>query len=189
MDVVIARCAGLDVHQETVVACVRVPGPGGPRHQTVQTFATTAAGLLSLRDWLLAQQVTHAALESTGVYWKPVYYALEDALELVLVNAAHSRHVPGRKTDVQDCAWLAQLLEHGLIRGSFVPPPAIRELRDLTRYRTVLMQERVRAANRLHKVLEDAGIKLATVASDILGVSGRAMLEALVGHDGPGAPG
>lgn len=181
MDVVIARCAGLDVHQETVVACVRVPGPRGPRHPTVETFATTAAGLLSLRDWLLAHQVTHAALESTGVYWKPVYYALEDALALVLVNAAHTRHVPGRKTDVQDCAWLAQLLEHGLIRGSFVPPPAIRELRDLTRYRTVLMQERVRAANRLHKVLEDAGIKLATVASDILGVSGRAMLEALAG--------
>jgi transposase len=141
---------------------------------------TTAADLMVLRDWLEAHQVTDVALESTGVYWKPVFYVLEETLRCLLVNARHVEKVPGRKTDVQDCVWLAQLLEHGLLRGSFVPPPPLRELRDLTRYRKVLIQERTREANRLHKVLEDAGIKLATVATDILGVSGRDMLHALV---------
>lgn len=180
MEQVIERCAGLDVHKQTVAVCIRVPGPAGDREQHVRTFGTMTADLLALRDWLTAHGVTHVALESTGVYWKPVYYVLEDAFRCLLVNAAHMHNVPGRKTDVQDCAWIAQLLEHGLLRGSFVPPVPIRELRDLTRYRKVLIQERTREAQRLHKVLEDAGIKLASVATDILGVSGRAMLEALV---------
>lgn len=180
MERVVERCAGLDVHKDTVAACIRVPGPGGRREQHVKTFGTTTADLLALRDWLEAHGVTHVAMESTGVYWKPVYYVLEEACTCLLVNAAHIKQVPGRKTDVQDCAWLAQLLEHGLLRGSFVPPAPIRDLRDLTRYRKVLSQERTRGANRLHKVLQDAGIKLASVATDILGVSGRAMLEALV---------
>jgi transposase len=180
MERVIERGAGLDVHKETVAACVRVPGPGGQRRQEVRTFGTTTAQLLALRDWLLAQGVTHVAMESTGVYWKPIYYVLEDALTCVLVNPVYVKQYPGRKTDVRDCVWLAELLEHGLLRGSFVPPPPIRELRDLTRYRTTVLQDRTRVANRLHKALEDAGIKLASVASDILGVSGRAMLKALV---------
>ncbi len=148
--------------------------------QHVRTFGTTAAELLALRDWLEAHGVTYVAMESTGVYWKPVFYVLEEAVTCLVVNAAHMKQVPGRKTDVQDCVWIAQLLEHGLLRGSFVPPAPIRELRDLTRYRKVLIQDRTREANRLHKMLEDAGIKLAAVATDILGVSGRAMLEALV---------
>jgi transposase len=169
MDVTVERCAGLDVHKATVTACIRTPGPGPERAQVIQTFGTTTPDLLALRDWLAAHQVTHVAMESTGVYWKPVYYVLEDAFTLLLVNAAHMANVPGRKTDVADCAWIAQLLECGLLRGSFVPPPPIRELRDLTRYRKALLQDRTREANRLHKILEDAGIKLATVATDVLG--------------------
>ena len=180
MERVIERGAALDVHKKSVTACVRVPGPEGGRQQEVQTFGTTTAALLTLRDWLRAHGVTHVAMESTGVYWKPVYYVLEDEFTCLLVNAAHVSKVPGRKTDVRDCEWLAQLLEHGLLRGSFVPPVAIRELRDLTRYRTVLVQDRTREANRLHKVLTDAGLQLASVASDVLGKSGRAMLTALV---------
>lgn len=180
MQQLLDRVAGLDVHRKTIAVCVRVPGEGAERRQQVRTFGTTAAELLVLRDWLEAHQVTDVALESTGVYWKPVFYVLEESLRCLLVNARHVEKVPGRKTDVQDCVWLAQLLEHGLLRGSFVPPPPLRELRDLTRYRKVLIQERTREANRLHKVLEDAGIKLATVATDILGVSGRDMLHALV---------
>jgi len=180
MERVIERVAGLDVHKKTVAACVRGPGSHGERIQEVRTFGTTAAELLALRDWLEAHGVTHVAMESTGVYWKPIFYVLEDAFTCVLANAAQIAQVPGRKTDVKDCAWIAQLLEHGLIRGSFVPPAPIRELRDLTRYRKSLIQEHTRQANRLHKVLEDAGIKLASVASDVLGVSGRAMIEALV---------
>jgi transposase len=174
------RVAGLDVHRKTIAVCVRVPADTGERAQHVRTFGTTAADLMALRDWLEAHQVTQVVMESTGVYWKPVFYVLEEAMTCLLVNAVHVKKVPGRKTDVQDCVWLAQLLEHGLLRGSFVPPPPLRELRDLTRYRKVLIQERTREANRLHKVLEDAGIKLATVATDILGVSGRDMLHALV---------
>ena len=161
MEQVFERVCGLDVHKATIAACVRVPGVKGKRLQSVQTFGTTTADLLALRDWLDAHGVTHVAMESTGVYWKPVYYLLEDHVTCLLVNAAHVKQVPGRKTDVQDCAWLAQLLEHGLLRGSFVPPAPIRELRDLTRYRKSLIQERAREANRVHKMLEDAGIKLA----------------------------
>lgn len=180
MDRLIERGAGLDVHRDSVAVCVRVPGPCRERVQHVRTFGTTTADLLALRDWLEAHRVTHVAMESTGVYWKPVYYLLEEHFECLLVNAAHLKHVPGRKSDVQDCVWIAQVLEHGLLRGSFVPPPLIRDLRDLTRYRRVLTDERTREANRLHKLLQDAGIKLASVASDVLGVSGRAMLAALV---------
>ncbi len=179
MERVIERCAGLDVHKKSVAVCVRVPGPEG-RAQHVRTFGTTTADLLGLCDWLEAHGVTHVAMESTGIYWKPVFYMLEEAFTCLLLNAAHIAQLPGRKTDVQDCVWIAQLVEHGLVRGSFVPPAPIRELRDLTRYRKVLIQERTREANRLHKVLEDAGIKLASVATDVLGVSGRAMLEALI---------
>ena len=187
MEQVIERCCGLDVHKQTVVACVRVPGPDGTRVQQVRTFGTTTAELLTLRDWLEAQAVTQVAMESTGIYWKPIFYVLEEAFTCVLANAAHIAQVPGRKTDVKDCAWIAQLLEHGLIRASFIPPPPVRELRDLTRYRKAVIQDRSRAANRLHKVLEDAGIKLASVATDVLGVSGRAMLTALVeGTTDPG---
>lgn len=180
MQLVIERGAGLDIHKQTVAACVHVPGPQGGRRKEVQTFATTSAGLLALRDWLSAYDVTHVAMESTGVYWKPVYYVLEEGFTCLLVNPAHISRVPGRKTDVSDCEWLAQLLEHGLLRGSFVPPVAIRELRDLTRYRQVLVQDRTREANRLHKILTDAGIQLASVASNVLGKSGRAMLAALI---------
>jgi transposase len=180
MQRVIERGCGLDVHKKSIAACVRIPDADEERRQEVRTFGTTAAELLALRDWLDAHGVTHVAMESTGVYWKPVFYVLEEAMTCVLVNPVHMRQVPGRKTDVQDCVWIAQLLEHGLLRGSFVPPVPIRELRDLTRYRKTIVQERTRAINRLHKVLEDADIKLASVATDVLGASGRAMLEALV---------
>jgi len=179
MEQVIERGAGLDIHRDSVVVCVRVPGPAGKREQHVRTFGTTTAELIGLRDWLEAHGVTHVAMESTGVYWKPVYYMLEEGCVCLLVNAAHIKQVPGRKTDVKDCVWIAELLEHGLLRGSFVPPPFIRDLRDLTRYRRALIDERTREANRLHKLLQEAGLKLASVASDILGVSGRAMLAAL----------
>jgi len=150
MEQLIARCCGLDVHKASVAACVRVPGPGGAPEQLVRTFGTTTPELLTLHDWLQAHGVTHVAMESTGVYWKPVYYVLETDFTVWLVNAAHIKQVPGRKTDVSDCAWIAQLLAHGLLRGSFVPPVMIRELRDLTRYRKTQIQERTREANRLH---------------------------------------
>jgi len=181
------RCAGLDVHKDTVVASLHVPGEAGERHREVRTFGTTTAELLTLADWLMAHRVTHAAIESTGVYWKPVFHVLESVCEVVLVNPAHVKALPGRKTDVQDCEWLAQLLEHGLVRGSFVPPTPIRELRDLTRYRKTLIQQRAAEANRVQKLLEDANIKLGSVASDVLGVSGRAMLWALIEGERDGA--
>jgi transposase len=180
VDRLIERVAGLDVHKASVKACVRVPGQDGARHSETRTFRTTTAGLVLLRDWLASFQVTVVGMESTGVYWKPVYYLLEDDFECWLLNAHHLRNVPGRKTDVADAAWIAQLVEHGLVRPSFVPPKPIRELRELTRYRKALIHERTREVQRLHKLLEDAGIKLGMVASDVLGVSGRAMLEALV---------
>jgi transposase len=180
MDRWIERCCGMDVHKATVAACVRVPGPNGKRTQEVRTFGTTTPELLALQDWLGAHGVTHVAMESTGVFWKPVYYVLEATCTVLLVNAAHIKQVPGRKTDVRDCQWIAELLEHGLLRGSFVPPAAIRDLRELTRYRRTQIQERTRVANRLHKVLQDANVKLTNVTRDVLGVSGRAMLDALV---------
>lgn len=180
MERVLERCAGLDVHKKTVTACVRVPGINGDRVQHVRTFGTMTAELLTLRDWLETHHVTHVAMESTGVYWRPIFYVLEEAFTCILANATQIAQVPGRKTDVNDAVWIAQLLECGLIRASFIPPPPIRELRDLTRYRKLLIQERTRHANRLHKVLEDAGIKLTSVATRLLGASGRAMLDALV---------
>jgi len=180
MEQMIQRCAGLDVHKAVVVATVRVPDGHGGRTVQTETFSTTTTSLLALHDWLQAYGVTHIAMESTGVYWKPVYYALEDGFTLLLVNARHVKNVPGRKTDVKDSEWLAQLLECGLLRASFVPPPPIRDLRDLTRYRRKQIAERGREVQRLHQTLEDAGIKLATVATDVMGVSGRAMIDALI---------
>lgn len=179
MDVLIERCAGLDVHQASVVATVRVPGEGGRRVVT-ETFGTMTSDLWALREWLQTYGVTHVALESTGVYWKPVYYLLEDTCTLLLINMQELKRVPGRKTDVKDSEWLAQLLECGLLRSSFVPPPPIRELRDLTRYRVQQVRDRAQEINRLCKVLEDSGLKLTTVLTDVMGVSGRAMLRALV---------
>jgi transposase len=184
MEQIYERCCALDVHKATVTACVRVADRSGRRSEVRGRFSTVTSELLALRDWLQGLGVTHVAMEATGVYWKPVWYLLEDEFELILCNAAHVKNVPGRKTDVSDAQWLCQLLEHGLLRGSFVPPRPIRELRDLTRYRKTLIKERQREANRLHKLLEDAGIKLACVASDVLGVSGRAMIEALVAGQG-----
>jgi transposase len=179
MEVLYARCAGLDVHKKTVVAC-RVFTPGsGRKQQEVRTFGTTTRELLALLDWLREGGCTHVAMESTGEYWKPVYNLLEGHAELLLVNPQHCKNVPGRKTDVKDAEWLADLLRHGLVKGSFVPPRPQRELRDLTRGRCNLIEERTRIVNRLQKVLEDANIKLGDVASDVTGVSGRAMLSAL----------
>ena len=180
METVVERPGALDVHKAQVTACVRTPGPDGRREQQVAEFATTVAGLLTCRDWLAAHGVTQVTMEATGVYWKPVWAILEDDFELLLVNARHVKQVPGRKTDISDAAWLCQLAEAGLLRASFVPPKPIRALRNLTRYRKTQIQERAREANRLHKALEDTGIKLDCVASDILGVSGRAMLDALI---------
>jgi transposase len=180
MDRLIERCAMLDVHRDTVTACVRTPGENGGRRQQLRTFGTTTRRLLELRDWLAGHQVTVVGMESTGIYWKPVFYLLEDDFECWLINAAHMRNVPGRKTDTLDAEWGAQLVEHGLVRPSFVPPRPIRELRDLTRYRKAVIEERGRETQRLHKMLEDAGVKLASVASKTLTKSGRAMLEALV---------
>jgi transposase len=180
MDLLIARCAGLDVHQATVVATVRVPDDQGGRRSVTETFGTMTPDLLALHEWLQAHGVTHVALESTGVYWKPVYYVLEHGFTLLLINMQELKHVPGRKTDVRDSEWLAQLLECGLLKPSFVPPPPIRELRDLTRYRVQQVRDRAQEVNRLCKVLEDAGLKLTSVVTDVMGASGRAMLRALV---------
>src|SRR3989441_8650936 len=180
MDRLVERCAGLDVHKDSVAATVRVPGGGRERLQETRTFSATTRGLLTLADWLASYRVTLVGMESTGVYWKPVFYVLEERFECWLLTAQHLRNVPGRKTDVADSAWICQLVEHGLVRASFVPPRPIRELRDLTRYRKAQIEERTREVQRLDKVLQDAGIKLSSVASDVLGVSGRAMLEALV---------
>jgi transposase len=185
MDLLVERCAGLDVAKQEVVACVRTPGPGGGgggrRRQEIRTFATFSAELEALADWLAAEGVSQVVMEATGQYWKPIWYVLEErGFQLLLVNARHVKILPGRKTDVADAAWLAELLEHGLLRGSFVPPPAIRQLRDLTRYRKKLIQAHTAETQRVHKTLEDAGIKLDSVAADVLGVSGRAMLAALV---------
>jgi transposase len=186
MDVVVPCCAGLDVHQASVVACVNRSGPRGGSQKEVRTFGTMRDDLIALREWLKASGVTLAAMESTGVYWKPVYEALEGYVELVVANAQHIKNVPGRKTDVKDCAWISDLARHGLIRPGFVPPRAIRELRELNRYRRKLAQLQAGERNRLIKVLETAGIKLAGVASDVFGVSGRAMLRALIeGNDTP----
>jgi transposase len=183
VDVLVERCAGLDVHRDTVVATVRVPATakGRPRReQFTRTFATTTAGITALGDWLGEHRITRVGMESTGVYWKPVFYLLEETVECWLLNAGHLKKVPGRKSDVTDAQWIAQLLECGLVSASFVPPRPVRHLRDLTRYRTSLTRDRTREVQRLQDVLEDAGIKLGTVASDVMGVSGRRMLAALI---------
>jgi transposase len=184
VELLVARCAGLDVAKDEVVACVRVPDGHGGRVQELRTFQTFTSGREALAEWLAAEAVTQVVMEATGQYWKPVWYVLEGAgFELMLVNARHVKILPGRKTDVADAAWLAELLEHGLLRGSFVPPAPIRELRDLTRYRKRLIQAHAAEGQRVQKTLEDAGIKLDSVATDVLGASGRAMLAALVGGE------
>jgi len=180
MDVLIGRCAGIDIGKKTMAVTVRVPGDGKRRRRETRTFGTMTSHVLALRDWLVSEGVQVAGMEATGDYWKPVYYLLEDAVDCWLLNASHLKAVPGRKSDVKDSEWIAQLVEHGLVRPSFVPPPPIRELRDLTRYRKTVIEERTREVQRLEKVLEDAGIKLSSVASSITGASGRAMLDALI---------
>ncbi|MDD7936796.1 IS110 family transposase, partial [Actinomycetospora straminea] len=183
MDTLIERCAGIDIGKDEVVACVRTPKPGGRgRVKKTRTFATFTSSLEAMVEWFAAEAVTAVVMEATGSYWKPVWYLLEErpGWELLLVNAHHVKILPGRKSDVLDAEWLAELLEHGLLRGSFVPPKTIRELRDLTRYRKRLIQAHTSECQRIQKTLEDAGIKLDSVASDVLGVSGRAMLAALV---------
>jgi transposase len=175
-------CAGLGIGKKDLKACVRTPNPSGKRsrRQEIRTFATTTNSLLELRDWLVAEKVTLVVMEATGDYWRGAFYLLEDCLNVILVNAAHAKGLPGRKTDVSDAAWLTQMGECGLLKASFVPPEPIRHLRDLTRYRATLAAERTPEASRLEKELEDAGIKLSSVATDILGASGRAMLTALI---------
>ena len=180
MQVVHSRCAGLDVHKRLVVAAVRLLNSDGSLTTQVRSFGTTTSALLDLLAWLLSLEITHVAMESTGEFWKPVFNLLEGHLTLLVVNAAHIKYVPGRKTDVKDAEWIAELLAHGLLRPSFVPPAPQRALRDLTRQRTTLIQERASVVNRMQKVLEWANIKLASVVTDVTGVSARAMLEALV---------
>lgn len=182
MDVIVERCAGLDIGKDELVACVRTPSSSGKtRRSELRVFPTFTSSLEELAAWMKSNDVSEVVMEATGQYWKPVWYVLEDhGFELKLVNARHVKMVPGRKTDIADATWLAELLEHGLLRSSFVPPPAIRELRDLTRYRKRLIQNHTAETQRVQKVLEDAGIKLDSVASNVLGVSGRAMLRALV---------
>ncbi len=188
MDVLYPCCCGLDAHKKTVVACLLRAGADGRRGRELRTFATMTDDLLALADWLRAAGCTHVAMESTGIYWKPVYNILEGHFEVMVVNAAHIKAVPGRKTDCNDAEWIADLLQHGLVRPSFIPDRPQRELRDLTRTRTPLSDERAAAANRLQKVLEDANLKVAGVATDVMGVSGRAMLAAIVaGETDPAA--
>jgi len=180
MDVLHPRCAGLDVHKDTVVACVRIHQDSAPPGVTVQTFGTTTKELLALSDFLAGHGVTVAAMEATGVYWKPVWHVLEESFELVLANAQHIKNVPGRKTDVSDATWIADLLAHGLIRSSFVPPTPIQDMRTLMRTRKQLVRERAQHVQRIQKTLEDANLKLTSVISDVVGPSGRAILEALI---------
>ena len=185
MQVVYPSCAGLDVHKKSVVAC-RMARRGNRPGKEIKTFGTTTQALLALSDWLQEWRVTHVAMESTGDYWRPIYNVLEGDFELLLVNARHVKQVPGRKTDVKDAEWLADLLKHGLLKASYVPEKSQRALRDLTRYRTKVVQQRSQVVNRLQKVLEDANIKLSSVASDVLGVSGRAMLSGLIAGETDG---
>ena len=180
MEILNPCCAGLDVHKKTVVACARAVGADGKVETQTRTFSTMTADLLALADWLEGCGARQVAMESTGVYWKPVFHLLEGRFEVMVVNARHIKNVPGRKTDVKDAAWIAELLQHGLLRPSFIPPPPVRELRDLTRQRTQLVRDRATVVNRVQKVLEDANIKLASVATDVMGASGRAMIRELI---------
>jgi len=182
MEVIVERCAFLDVHRDTVMACARTPDGAGGRSEEVAEFGTTTSQLLKLADWLAERRVTLVGMEATGVYWKPVHWVLEGSVpEVWVINARHMRNLPGRKTDVADAIWGASLLEHGLVRPSFIPPEPFRALRDLTRYRKSVIEERARESQRLHKVLEDAGVKLSSVASSVLTKSGREMIDALIG--------
>ena len=183
MEITSTHAAGLDIHKKTVVACLFVPGAKGAPVKETRTFGTMTQDLLALADWLTSKGVTHVAMESTGEFWKPVYNLLEASFTVLVVNAQHIKTVPGRKTDVKDADWIADLLRHGLLKGSFIPPLPQRDLRDLTRQRTNLVQERARVVNQLQKVLEWANIKLSSVVSDIMGVSARAMLAAIVGGE------
>lgn len=180
MEVIVNCCAGLDVHKDSVEACVRRLGSEGRIAQQTRHWGTKTRDLMAMGEWLRAEEVTKVAMESTGVYWKPIFNVLEEQFEVLLVNAKDLKHVPGHKTDVKDCQWIAQLLQHGLLKGSFIPPRGQRELRDLTRQRTQVKGEHSRISNRIQKVLEDANIKLGSVASDILGSSGRRMLQAVM---------
>ncbi len=180
MRIVYPRCCGLDVHKKSITACLLTPDQQGGTRQEVRRFGTMTRDLLELSDWLTCNGVTHVAMESTGVYWKPVWNILEAACTILLVNAQHVKAVPGRKTDTKDCQWIADLLQHGLLRGSFVPPTPIRELRDLTRTRANLRQDHTSVANRMQKVLEDANVKISSVATDWLGVSGRSILNRML---------
>lgn len=180
MELVHKSCCGLDVHKSSIMACVRRVDGSGTSHTHVRPFGTMTRDILELRDWLESHGVEHVAMESTGVYWKPIFNLLEDRFEVILVNAQHVKQVPGRKTDVKDCEWLAQLLQIGLLKPSFIPPKPQREIRDLTRHRVQCVEDKTRIANRIQKVLEDTNIKLGSVASDVLGVSGRAMLRAII---------
>ncbi len=181
MQVVHQRCCGLDVHKKTVVACVLIMIASGEVQKHIRTFSTMTVDLIALADWLKVLQVTHVAMESTGVFWKPVFNLLEADFSVILINAQHMKAVPGRKTDIKDSEWIADLLRHGLLKASFIPPQPIRVLRELTRYRNSLVQERAQEVNRLQKTLEGANIKLAAVATDVLGKSGRDMIQALIG--------
>lgn len=180
MEIAYERCCGLDIHKKMLVACLITPDASGRRTKELRTFLTVTQDLLDLRDWLSSAGCTHVAMEATGIYWKPVYRLLEGAFELLVVNAQHIKAVPGRKTDVKDAEWIADLLQHGLLRGSFIPPTAQRDLRELTRYRTSLIEDRARVVNRLQKTLEETNLKLGDVVSDITGKSARAILEAVL---------
>jgi transposase len=187
MEVLYERCAGLDVHKKSVKVCLIIPGAGQHPHKEIRTYATKTQDLLDLRDWLKEQGCTHLAMEATGVYWRPIFNLLEGDFELLVVNAHHFKTVPGRKTDVKDAEWIADLLQHGLLRASFIPSAPQRELRDLTRYRTRLVEERAREVNRLQKTLEDTNLKLGDVVSDVMGKASRAIRAAIVaGETDPG---
>ncbi len=180
MEVIVPCCAGLDVHKASIAVCLRRVTANGKVQKVIQTFGTMTRDLTAMADWFAREGVTQVAMESTGVYWKPIFNMLEERFEILLCNAYHVKQVPGRKTDVKDCEWLAQLLQHGLLKGSFIPPRPLRELRDLTRQRAKLVDQKTAVANRIHKTLEDANVKLASVASDILGASGRQMLQRII---------
>ena len=180
MQVIYPRCAGLDVHKKNVYCCILIRDEKGRKQRQIRTFSTVTSDLLELADWLQRNAITHVAMEATGVYWRPVWAILEGHFDLLLVNPYHVKALPGRKTDAKDCEWLADLLQHGLVRSSFVPPTQIQDLRDLTRYRVELTQAQSRVANRIQKVLEQSNVKLSSVASDTLGMSGRLMIQAII---------
>jgi transposase len=183
METIIERCCGMDVHKKSITACLTTGQPHEEPKETVKTFSTMTRDLLACRDWLVEEGCTHVAMESTGIYWKPVFNILEDSMEIILANARNVKNVPGRKTDVNDCRWIAKLLRHGLIEGSFIPPKPIRELRDLTRYRQKLNHQRASEINRLQKFLEDANVKLSSVVTDVTGVSAQEMIQHLIQED------